>query len=135
MNRDELLERSRPTKAEHGTFPSSKLQMGILRTIVGPATGFAIVSKSQVTKGSSVGPKLICHQNMRATMPLHRFHEEFQCGFSIPALGDKGFQDFAFVIDGPPQVVGDTVDLYEDGIQMPPPVGQGEVTTQCRLFC
>ena len=97
----------------------------ILRAIVEPATGFATVSKSQVLKGSSVGPKLVCHQNMRATMPLHRFPEEFQRGFSIPALGDKGFQDFGFVIDGPPERVGDTVDLYENLIQMPPPVGQG----------
>ena len=58
-------------------------------------------------------------------MALHGFPELFQCDFSIPALGHKGFQDFAFVIAGPPEVVGDTVDLYEDLIQMPPPVGQG----------
>jgi hypothetical protein len=43
---------------------------------------------------------------MRVTMPRHGFPEEFHCGFSIPALGHKGFQDFAFVIDGPPEVVG-----------------------------
>ncbi len=29
------------------------------------------------------------------------------------------------MIDGPPQVVGDTVDLYEDLIQTPSPMGQG----------
>ena len=29
------------------------------------------------------------------------------------------------MIAGPPEVVGDTVDLYEDLIQMLPPVGQG----------
>ena len=74
----------------------------ILRAIVEPVTGFAIVSKSQVLKGSSVGPELVCHQNMRATMPLHRFPKEFQYSFSIPALGEKGFQDFTFLIDGPP---------------------------------
>jgi len=59
-------------------------------------------------------------------MPLHLFPEEFQGGFSIPAFGDKGFQDVSCVIDGPPEGVGDTVDLYENLIQMPPPVGQGQ---------
>ncbi len=29
------------------------------------------------------------------------------------------------MIDGPPQVVGDTVDLYENLVEVPPPVGQG----------
>jgi hypothetical protein len=48
MNRDELLKRSRPAKAEHGTFPSSKLRMGILRAIVESATGLVIVGLSQV---------------------------------------------------------------------------------------
>jgi hypothetical protein len=62
---------------------------------------------------------------MRAIMPLHRFPEEFQCGFSIPALGGKGFPDFAFVIDGPPEVVGEAVDLHVDRVQVPAPVGQG----------
>ena len=84
-----------------------------------------IVTKSQVLKGSSVGPKLVRHQNMRATMPLHRFSEEFQRGFSIPALGHKGFQDFSFVINGSPKVMGDAIDLHEDLVQMPTPVGQG----------
>jgi hypothetical protein len=62
---------------------------------------------------------------MRVTMPRHGFPEEFHCGFSIPALGHKGFQDFAFVIDGPPEVAGGTVDFCGNPIQMPPPVGQG----------
>ena len=58
-------------------------------------------------------------------MPLHGFPEEFQGCFSIPALGHKRFQDFAFVIDCPPEVVGATVDSYENLIQMRAPVGQG----------
>jgi hypothetical protein len=62
---------------------------------------------------------------MRVTMKIHGFPEEFQCGFLIPAPGDQGFQDFAFVIDDPPEGVGDTIDLFENLIQMPPPVGQG----------
>ena len=72
MHGDKLLQRSQPAEAEHGTFHSSERLMGILRAIVEPATGFAVVTKSSVLKGSPVGPKLVRHQNMRATRPLHR---------------------------------------------------------------
>ena len=99
--------------------------MRILRAIVQPATGLAIVGPSQVLQRRAVGPEFVRDESMRVTMPLHGFPEEFQCGFSIPTLGHKGFQDCAFVIDGPPEGVGDTVDLYENLLQMPPPVGQG----------
>ena len=97
----------------------------ILRAIVEPATGLAIVGQCQVLQRRAVGPELVRDESMRVTMPLHGFPEKFQCGFSILTLGHKGFQDFAFVIDGPPEGVGDTVDLYENRIQMPPPAGQG----------
>ena len=73
MNRDELLERSRPAKAVHDTFPSSKLQMRILRAIVEPATGLAIVGQSKILQRRAVGPEFIRDENMRVTMPLHGF--------------------------------------------------------------
>ena len=73
MDRDDLLERSHPAKAEHGTFPSSKLQMRILRAIVEPATGLAIVRQSKILQRSAVGPEFVRDENMRVTMPLHGF--------------------------------------------------------------
>ncbi len=87
MDRDELLERSHPAKTEHGTFPSSKLQMGILRAIVEPATGLAIVGQYQVLQRRTVGPELVRDENMRVAMPPLGFPEEFQGGFSIPTPG------------------------------------------------
>ena len=83
----------------------------ILRAIVEPATGLPIVGQSQVLQCRAVGPEFVRDENMRVTMALHGFPEEVQGGFSIPALGHNGFQDFAFVIDGLPRVVGDTGDL------------------------
>jgi hypothetical protein len=38
-------------------------------------------------------------------------------------LAGEGFQHFAFVIDGPPKIVHLAVDLHEDLIQMPSPMG------------
>ena len=74
-----------------------------------------------------MGLEFVRDENMQVNMPLHGSPEEFQFGFSIPALGHKGFQDFAFVIDGTPEAVGDTVDLYENLVEVPPPVGQGRI--------
>ena len=61
-------------------------------------------------------------------MPLHGFPEDSQCGFSIPALGHKGLQDFASVVERSPDVARDAVDLHKDRIQMPSPVWQGPHT-------
>ena len=73
MDSGELLERSCPAKAEHGTFPSLKLQMGIFRAIVEPATGLAIVGKSKILQRRAVGPEFVRNEYMRVTMPLHGF--------------------------------------------------------------
>jgi hypothetical protein len=43
------------------------------------------------------------------------------CSLLIPFLGDKAFQDFAFVVDSPPKVMPFTIDLHEHLVQMPPP--------------
>ena len=53
------------------------------------------------------------------TKALHCFSEEFQCRFAIPALGDIAFKHLALVINGPPEIVGFTVDFYEHLVQMP----------------
>jgi hypothetical protein len=37
-------------------------------------------------------------------------------------LGDKEFQDFAFVINGPSKVVRFAIDLHDDLVQMPSPI-------------
>ena len=44
---------------------------------------------------------------------FHRFPEELQCRFAIPALGDIAFQHLTFVVHSSLEVVGFTVDLHE----------------------
>ena len=50
------------------------------------------------------------------------FSEEFQCRFSVPALGDIAFKHFTLVIDSAPQVVRFTVDLHKNLVKMPLPI-------------
>ncbi len=73
MDCDEFLERSHPAEAEHGAFSSPKWLVRILRTIVEPATGFSIVTQSQVLQRRALGPELVSDENMRVTMPFHGF--------------------------------------------------------------
>ena len=114
MDGDRFLQGPHPAEALHGAFASSKRLMRILRTIVGPTTGFAIVRLSQVLQRRAVGSQFVCDEDMRATVAFHRFAEKFQCGFAIPALCNKSLQDFSLMVDGPPEVVRDAVELHED---------------------
>ena len=59
------------------------------------------------------------------SMPLPCFPKEFQCGPSIPALGNEGDHYFTFVINGLLEVMGDAVDLHETLIEVAAPLGQG----------
>jgi hypothetical protein len=52
-------------------------------------------------------------------MTPHRFSHKFQCGGLTPALCDEGLQDFAFMVDGTPQIVGLPTDLHENLVQVP----------------
>ena len=59
---------------------------------------------------------------MRFSIPFHKFLEEYQGCLAIAALGNKGLQDFSFVVNRPPQIVCFAIDLYENFIEMPFPV-------------
>ena len=56
---------------------------------------------------------------LRPAIALHRFLQEFQRRSLVARLGDIGLQHLAFVVDGAPQIMGLSVDLYEDLIEAP----------------
>ena len=61
---------------------------------------------------------------MRFSIPFHKFLEEnHHRQFPVAALGNKGFQNFSFMINGPPQVMCFSIYLHENFVQMPSPVG------------
>ena len=59
---------------------------------------------------------------MRVAMPFHRFPEEFQCCFAIPALCNEAFENFPFMIDRAPKVVRLAIYFHEHFIQVPLPI-------------
>ena len=54
---------------------------------------------------------------------LHCFSEEFQCRFAVTTLGDIAFKHLALVLHSPPELVRLAVDLHENLVQMPLPIG------------
>ena len=66
----------------------------------------------------TVGPKSISDDDFWSTMLSHCLLEEFQCGFLVPGLGYKAFQNLNLVIDGAPEVVPLAVDLHENLVEM-----------------
>ena len=85
--------------------------MRILSSVVYPATCFLPVSISYDNHRCAVGTQFVRYYNFRLAIALHGFSYEFQRGFAIGALGDIAFQNFTFVIYGPPQIVHLAVDL------------------------
>ena len=61
-------------------------------------------------------------EEMWAAKAFDSFPEEFQGCLAITALRDPARQDFPFVIDRLPKVVGLCVDLHENFVQVPLPV-------------
>ena len=56
-------------------------------------------------------------------MTLHGALQELQRGPAIPALRRKDFQHLAFVIHGASKIVCLPVDLHEDLVEVPSPLG------------
>src|SRR6056297_590952 len=55
-------------------------------------------------------------------MLAHCFLKEFQRCLLVPRLRDEALQHLTFVVDGSPEVVPLAVDLYENLVEVPPPV-------------
>lgn len=60
-------------------------------------------------------------------MPLQRFLQELQCSSYVPFLGDVGFRDLGFVIDGAPHVLGLAINLHKDLVEMPAPMAKARL--------
>ena len=72
---------------------------------------------------SAIGTQFVRHNHFWPAVALHCFFEEFQCCVAVSALGYITFKHLTFVINGPPEVMRLSVDLHEDFVQVPLPVG------------
>jgi len=125
MNGSKFLQTSHGLETEHGTFSSSKRLVGILTSIVQPATCFLFIGNADGLHRRTVRPQLVRHNYMWLPVPFHRFPEEFQCRILITAVGHERFQNFTFVIYRPPKIVSFSIDLHKHFVHVPLPIGIG----------
>lgn len=95
--------------------------MGVLCTIIGPASSLLSVPDTEIVEGGTIGPQSVGHDFFGANKPLDRFLQEVQCRFLVPGLGHEALKHLAFMVDGAPQVVPLAIDLHEHLLQVPAP--------------
>ena len=121
----EFLEASHSSKSEHRPLSSSKGQVAVLGPIVEPPPDFLVIIIADCLHCGSIRLQPICHYGLWLAVSLHRFAQKLQRCLAIPAFSDKRFEHFAFMIDGPPEVMCLTIYLHEHLVQMPLPLRPG----------
>ncbi len=81
--------------------------------------------RADFSERSLVGSEAICDDLFGATVPLHQFLEEFQCGSFVSAFGDNGFQHLTFGMNSTPKIIPLAIHLYENLVHVPLPFGEG----------
>jgi len=125
MDGGEELQTSHPAEPEHRALPSSQWLVRVLDAIVQTAPCRVQICPTELTQCRAVRWEPIGDDLMRPAVTPHQFPEEFQCRLLVPSLGGDGFENFSFVIDGPPEIMPLTVDFHEHLVDVPPPVREG----------
>ena len=66
---------------------------------------------------------MVCYDDLRSAVSFHGFLQKRKCGLLITGFGDVAFQHFAFMVDGAPEVMLDAIDLHENLVEVPLPLG------------
>src|SRR3546814_3293824 len=91
-------------------------------TLFRSAAHLAAIEISQLTHRCRIGSQPVGDDCLSPAVPLQRFLQERQSCRFVALSSDVTLEDFAFVVDSPPQVVSLTVDLYEHLVKVPAPV-------------
>jgi len=68
---------------------------------------------------------VVCHDDLRAAVALHRFAQKPQRCLAISPFSDEHLKNLTLVIDGSPEVMRFTIDTDENFVQMPAPLDMG----------
>tara|TARA_R110000744_G_scaffold125730_3_gene231494 strand:- start:63222 stop:63839 length:618 start_codon:yes stop_codon:yes gene_type:complete len=104
------------------SFLSPDGQVRVFGPVVEPATRLLPACIADLVQCRPVGAKPTGHDDIGIAPPLHHFAQNAQCCLTVPALGDRGFQHFTFVISRTPEPVRLTFDFDECLVEMPSPV-------------
>jgi hypothetical protein len=78
--------------------------------------------RSRCLECRSIWHQAIGHDPLGLAMPLQRFPEESQYRLLVAALRHEAFERFTFIVDSPPKLVANAVDLHENFVEIPLPM-------------
>jgi hypothetical protein len=76
---------------------------------------------ANVLQRGTVGAKPVRDDGPGPTITLDRAFQELERSLAIPLFCDENFKDFAFVVNGAPEIEHLAVDLYEGLVEVPAP--------------
>ena len=118
MGRSEFLQVAHPSKSRHRPLSSPKRQMTVFDSVVEMTTDLLAVPVSNLLHRGPIGAKSICDDAFRSAISLHGFLQKGKYRLLIPGFGHIRFQHFAFMIDGPPEIMLHAVYLHENFINV-----------------
>jgi len=98
--------------------------MRVLDPVVEQAAGCLQIRRAELPQCSPIRREPVGDDLLRLTVSAHEFPEEIQCRLLIPTFGHNRLEDFAFAIDRAPKIMPFAVDLHEDLVEVPSPVGK-----------
>ena len=122
VDRGELLQCLHLSEPEHCSLASSERQVAVLSAIVEPSAHLAAVEIAKVAHCGGVGPEAVSDDGFGAAVALQCPLHEGESRRFVTFLRDIGFQDFAFVINGTPEIYHLAVQLYVHFIEVLFPV-------------
>ena len=119
MDGGEFLKRLHVAETCHCSFSSPERLVGILGSIVEPATALLIGSIADYLHRRSVGAKPVGYYDLWPAVTLHRTLQKRKRSLAISPFRRENFKHLAFVINRTPQVMRLTVDPHENLVQVP----------------
>ena len=115
----EFLHGFHGSECQHGSLSSSKWQVTVLSPIVDMSPHFLLTGDAKSARRCSIGSKPVSDNSLRSSVPFQALCQELEGCMPVSFLGHKSVQDGAFVVDGTPKIIGLTLDLYEDFVEVP----------------
>ena len=97
--------------------------MRVLGSVVEPTATLLTLTDSNDPQCRGVRAKPVGYDRSRSAVTLHCALQKLQRGPAIPALGRENLKHLAFVIHRPPEIMRLAVDLHEDLVEVPTPLG------------
>jgi hypothetical protein len=114
------------------SFPTQDWQMRILgASVVSQSSGAVPIGTTELTYSGAIGKQAVSDNCLwMDALVLQQFPKQYQRCLLVPSFLHQHIEDFAFVIDGSPQVHSLSTDAHHHLIQAPAARGAGPCSSK-----